>query len=84
MINHYSLKPLIVASVFIVSLLTAGSPVPASADPQSTIKDLDQAYVQIAEKVSPTVVRVSSTKTAPASTSEGWSLFLSNFPFSLR
>ena len=47
----------------------------AGADPLSTIKDLDQAYVQIAEKVTPSVVRVSSTKAAPVAAGEGLEIF---------
>ena len=53
----------------------------AGADPLSTIKDLDQAYVQIAEKVTPSVVRVSSIKAAPVSGNEGLRDFLKQFPF---
>jgi serine protease Do len=69
------------ALVFAIGLLVAGSPLPAAADPQTTIQDLDQAYVQIAEKVSPAVVRVSSTKSAPVSSDEGLEPFLRQFPF---
>ena len=67
--------------VFIVSLLVAGSPAAVWADPMSTIKDLDQAYVQIAEKVTPSVVRVSSTKTVPVSPNQGLEPFMKQFPF---
>jgi serine protease Do len=69
------------ALVVFVTLVVIGSPVPATADPMATINDLDQAYVQIAQKVAPTVVRVSSVKTVPASTSEGMEPFLKQFPF---
>ena len=50
-------------------------------DPQSVISDLDQAYTQIAEKLSPVVVRISSTRKTPASTGEGLAPFLKEFPF---
>ncbi|MGO9119591.1 MAG: DegQ family serine endoprotease [Desulfomonilaceae bacterium] len=81
MIKNLSVESAIVLVVFIVSLLVAGSPVSVVADPLSTIKDLDQAYVQIAENVTPSVVRVSSTKAVQASTDEGLEPFLKQFPF---
>ncbi|HTY22971.1 MAG TPA: DegQ family serine endoprotease [Desulfomonilaceae bacterium] len=65
----------------VMVMLVAGSPGPASADPLSTIRELDQAYVQIAEKVTPSVVRVSSTKAGPVSTDRGLEPFLRQFPF---
>lgn len=72
--------PAMAALAAFVTLLVIGSPIPAAADPQTAIQDLDQAYVQIAKKVSPVVVRVSSTRTAPASTPEGLEPFLKQFP----
>jgi Do/DeqQ family serine protease len=69
-------------SVFMTILMITSSPFPAAADPQSTIQDLDQAYIQIAKKVSPVVVRVSSTRTLPASSAQGLEPFLREFPFS--
>jgi len=69
--------------MFVMVFLVAGSPGPAGADPLSTIRELDQAYVQIAEKVTPSVVRVSSTKAGPVSTDRGLEPFLRQFPFSL-
>jgi serine protease Do len=65
----------------VLTLLVTGWDLPAGADPLSTIKDLDQAYVQIAEKVTPSVVRVSSVKAAPVSGNEGLRDFLKQFPF---
>jgi len=73
--------PVIASLAVFVTVLAMGSAVPATADPMATINDLDQAYVQIAKKVSPTVVRVSSTKSVPASTPEGLEPFLKQFPF---
>ncbi len=81
MINKLSMRSFTVLLVFIVSLLIAGSPASVLADPLSTIKELDQAYVQIAEKVTPAVVRVSSTKTAPVTPDQGLEPFLKQFPF---
>jgi Do/DeqQ family serine protease len=71
---------LMAMSVFMTILMITSSPFPAAADPQTTIQDLDQAYIQIAKKVSPVVVRVSSTRTVPASSAEGLP-FLKEFPF---
>jgi serine protease Do len=65
----------------LVTLLVSGWAMSAGADPLSTIKDLDQAYVQIAEKVTPSVVRVSSIKAAPVAGGEGLRDFLKQFPF---
>jgi serine protease Do len=73
--------PVMVTLAVSVALLVVCSPMPASADPQSVIQDLDQAYIQIAQKVSPVVVRVSSTKSVQTSTPEGLEPFLKEFPF---
>jgi serine protease Do len=81
MSKKLSLESFTALLVFIVSLLVVGSPASVLADPLSTIKDLDQAYVQIAEKVTPSVVRVSSTKSAPVAPDEGLEPFLKQFPF---
>lgn len=78
--NNFAL-PVVATLVVFVTVLVIGAPGPAAADPQTVIQDLDQAYVQIAQKVSPVVVRVSSTKSAPASTGEGMEPFLKQFPF---
>jgi serine protease Do len=72
---------LMAMSVFMTILMITSSPFPAAADPQTTIQNLDQAYIQIAKKVSPVVVRVSSTRTVSASSAEGLQPFLKEFPF---
>jgi serine protease Do len=81
MSKKLSIESFTVLLVFIVSVLVAGAPASALADPLSTIKELDQAYVQIAEKVTPSVVRVSSTKNVPATPDQGMEPFLKQFPF---
>jgi len=81
MINIRSVESLIVASVFVATLLITSAPVPAAADPLTVIRDLDQAYVQIAQKVAPAVVRVSSTRSVSPSADEGLEPFLRQFPF---
>lgn len=75
-------KTVMATLAVLVTLFAISSPVPAGADPMSVIQDLDQAYVQIAQKVSPAVVRVSSTKSEPVSTGEGLEPFFKEFPFS--
>ncbi|MBI5572538.1 MAG: DegQ family serine endoprotease [Desulfomonile tiedjei] len=82
MTRNRSVGSLIAIALLVVTLIVAGAAAPASADPLTTIKELDQAYVQIAQKVAPTVVRVSSTKAAPVSGAEGLEPFLKQFPFS--
>jgi serine protease Do len=81
MTQDHCIKSAISAILLVVTVLIASSPIPAAADPLSVIQELDQAYVQIAQKVSPTVVRVSSTKAAPVNTEEGLEPFFKEFPF---
>jgi serine protease Do len=48
----------------------------------SALKQLDEAYVQVAEKVTPEVVNINSTKKGgSAPTGEGMEPFFKNFPF---
>lgn len=79
MIGRLCMK--LVVSVLFVFTFLAASAIPAAADPASVIQDLNQAYVQIAEKVSPAVVNISSTRKAPASAGEDMEPFFKNFPF---
>lgn len=71
---------LIIMMTFLIGMWPAG----ASADPQSVINDLDQAYMGIAQKILPAVVRVSSTRAVPISSEEGLPPALKKFffPFS--
>jgi serine protease Do len=75
---HY--RSVISVMALVAAVMLMGAPVPAGADALSAIKGLDQAYVQIAEKVSPTVVRVSSTGTAASNTDGGMEPFFKEFP----
>src|SRR5208337_333171 len=79
--NNYIISAMPILAVLTTLLMMVPS-VPAMADPMSTINDLNQAYVQIAQKVSPEVVRVSSVKTVAASSSNDLEPFLKQFPFS--
>jgi len=81
MTRNRSVGSLSAVALLIVTLIVMGAAPPASADPLTTIKELDQAYVQIAQKVLPTVVRISSTRAVPVSSSEGVEPFLKQFPF---
>ncbi len=66
------------AIVFLLG--TMGTAVKAQAPP--ALKQLDDAYVQVAEKVTPEVVNISSTKKGgPAAMGEGMEPFFKNFPF---
>ncbi len=76
------IKSALLMLLAVVTVLAISTPIPAAADPLSAIKELDQAYVQIAKKVAPTVVRVSSTKTTAATSEEGMEPFFKEFPFS--
>ncbi len=76
--NYISIMPMLAV---LTTLLMMVSSVTAMADPMSTINDLNQAYIQIAQKVAPEVVRVSSVKTVAASSSNDLEPFLKQFPF---
>ncbi|MGZ3952604.1 MAG: DegQ family serine endoprotease [Flavisolibacter sp.] len=54
---------------------------PALAQAPSVLKQLDDAFVQVAEKVTPAVVNISSTKKAPVRTSGDQEPFFKNFPY---
>jgi serine protease Do len=77
--NNY-MKSVMPILAVLTTLLMMVSSVPAMADPMSTINDLNQAYIQIAQKVAPEVVRVSSVKTVAASSSNDLEPFLKQFP----
>ncbi len=53
----------------------------ALAQVPSVLKQLDDAFVQVAEKVTPAVVNISSTKKAPVGTSGDLEPFFKNFPY---
>lgn len=78
---NFCKRSLTALSAVTAVLVITGLPLPAAGDPQSVISDLDQAYTQIAEKLSPVVVRISSTRKTTASTGEGLAPFLKEFPF---
>ncbi len=78
--NRYVTSVMPILAVF-TTLIMMVSCLPAMADPMSTINELNQAYVQIAQKVSPEVVRVTSVKTVAATSSNDLEPFLKQFPF---
>ncbi len=65
--------------LFLTQILVVGLPEGIGADPLSTIRELDQAYVNIAQKITRSVVRVSSSKTVPVSDTEGLEHSLKKF-----
>ncbi|MEW6140042.1 MAG: DegQ family serine endoprotease [Thermodesulfobacteriota bacterium] len=69
-------------AVFMVGVFCAGvSPVSAEEAPQA-LRQLDQAFVAVAEKVTPAVVNISSSKKAPSSgMTEEMEPFFKNHPF---
>jgi serine protease Do len=69
-----------IALAIIVLIGTTATAVKAQAP--SALKQLDDAYVQVAERVTPEVVNISSTKKmGSASPGEGMDPFFKNFPF---
>lgn len=53
----------------------------ASSEAPAALQQLDQAFVQVAEKVTPAVVNISSTKKAPSAQGQDLEPFFKNHPF---
>ncbi len=70
-----------VAVVLSASLLTIVAPSTAKAQAPSVLKQLDEAFVQVAEKVTPAVVNISSSKKEAAALSGDLEPFFKNHPF---
>ncbi|HMK35861.1 MAG TPA: DegQ family serine endoprotease [Desulfomonilaceae bacterium] len=58
-------------AVLAIVILATGSPSSAKADPPSVLQQLNNAFVQVAEKVTPSVVNISATKKESAMSSMG-------------
>ncbi len=56
------LSSLLAALVLIVGLVVPGSSFSATVTPSPAIQGLSQTFIDIAQKISPSVVRVSSTE----------------------
>ncbi len=69
------------AILLFIILFMANISHPALAEAPSVLKQLDEAFVQVAEKVTPAVVNISSTKKAPLQTSGDLEPFFKNSPF---
>jgi serine protease Do len=70
-----------IAALAVMVFATSGL-VPASAAAPAVLKELDQALVQVAEKVTPSVVNINSSKKAPAEAmGQGADPFFKNHPF---
>ncbi|MGA8833938.1 MAG: trypsin-like peptidase domain-containing protein, partial [Desulfomonilaceae bacterium] len=80
----YRAKPLLFLSFLAIISLSLISPVTSSASAPAVLKQLDEAFVQVAEKVKPAVVNISSMKKEAISSSEGapdLEPFFKNHPF---
>ncbi len=68
-----------IATIFMLSVAIIS---PAQAQAPAVLKELGSAFVQVAEKVTPTVVNISSTKKqGPETMKEGGEPFSKNHPF---
>ncbi len=70
-----------VFAVLAIILLASNSPLIAQAQAPSVLKQLDQAFVQVAEKVTPAVVNIISTRKGPVGPMGGDLDFFKNHPF---
>ncbi len=62
-------------------MLTGVRPALASSEAPAALQQLDNAFVQVAEKVTPAVVNISSTKKAPTVQGQDLEPFFKNHPF---
>ncbi len=67
----------VAALVFMITTL----PINAVSSPPSLLKQLDESYVQVAEKLTPAVVNISSTRKESASGGPEMDQFFKNHPF---
>ena len=70
-----------VAIFLFIAFFMASISHPVLAQAPPVLKQLDDAFVQVAEKVTPAVVNISSTKKAPVRTSGDMGPFFKDFPF---
>src|SRR5208337_2525586 len=76
--RRHLIPTLILAMIFLVGTMAKA----VQAQAPSALKQLDDAYVQVAEKVTPEVVNISSTKKGGSvSMGEGLDPFFKNSPF---
>ena len=80
----YRAKPLLFLTLLAIISLGLISPVTSSASAPAVLKQMNEAFVQVAEKVKPAVVNISSMKKEAISSSEGapdLEPFFKNHPF---
>ncbi|MDR3604337.1 MAG: DegQ family serine endoprotease [Desulfomonilaceae bacterium] len=80
----YRAKPLLFLTLLAIISLSLISPVTSSASAPAVLKQMNEAFVQVAEKVKPAVVNISSMKKEAISSSEGapdLEPFFKNHPF---
>ena len=75
-------RPFIPIGMLAIVFLMGTTATAVKAQAPSVLKQLDDAYVQVAEKVTPEVVNISSTKKGGSvPPGEGMEPFFKNFPF---
>ena len=79
--NKNWLAPSLAVLVLIVGLVVPGSAFSATVAPSTAIQSLSQTFIEIAQKVTPSVVRVSFTRTVSTTPGEGLLPFFKGFPF---
>jgi serine protease Do len=78
----YSSRVVQMVTLSVILILAVTTITPARAAAPAVLKELDQAFVQIAEKLTPTVVNISSSKKQAAETmGEGMDPSFKNHPF---
>jgi len=78
--NPYSLM-LIQVVVLVTIFFMVGAPHPVRAEAPPLLKQLGDAFVQVADKVTPAVVNISSTRKGGVTMGEGMEPFFKDFPF---
>jgi serine protease Do len=66
----------LIASIFVIAQV-----LPAGAEVPSVLRELDSAFVKVAEKVTPAVVNIKSTRKRPPAMGEDQENFYRNHPF---
>lgn len=75
-------RVLIIQLIAIAGVVMAGAhPALSSSEAPAALQQLDNAFVQVAEKVTPAVVNISSTKKAPTAQGQDLEPFFKNHPF---
>jgi serine protease Do len=79
--DHYRAVPTSVFAVLAVVFIALTSPVAVGAQAPTVLQQLDEAFVQVADKVTPAVVNISSSKKEPSGPTSDMDPFFKNHPF---